>query len=693
MPGAAAAQRLEELRLQLEGLIERLSELADAKRMYGSTWRCARSAGAATPRPGPGPASAPEAGAAAGQPAAEAPPSAAPGGASAAAGVHNLANGGGAASGGGVGGGSGGGGGGGGGGAAAGGAAGVGTEAELAELLQRADEGSARMLALLADEAPAATHHQPLRGAALLAAGLAAWLRGGASEAAVGGLQAAVKLRPLVPTAWSCLAHSYWERGDLFMAGCCLSAGLRHCPSAGAHQMMSLLVRQRGGAAGAALIAAAAAPAAPAPAPGPGSSGGAAGGSSGGAGPQGQAAAQAQAAAAAASAAAVSAALTASLAHARRAVEMDLENGYSWYVLAMAQMAAYFRREAAPPGRGGAGGGGGGGGGAGGGRGELQRALAAFAQAERCGCSDLADLHHNRAALHAFGQDFGAALRDYSHAARLDPSLPCRPQIEALVALLGQLSGLVAGRGGVRGGAWAAVEALLRADAARGAEVLPRTHHERLTLTPLQGLRPGPNRGCVLLCRPLAFLRAPLNASGTLYLVCVDSSGSLLALALLHHPLDCCGMSQLLAVTHPELRRVGGGGQVDVTWPPPDDPGAPPGGEPAPGPAPTSPTSAPPSPPSAGPGPGPGPGPSLSGAFGPAVVSATLDGDGVVRGLAVTGAGAGGEPGPGPGGCRRYRFPLLTAGGPGSRSSVLVDGVPLAEAPQTPVLHHVMRAG
>lgn len=49
-----------------------------------------------------------------------------------------------------------------------------------------------RMLALLSDEPHAATRHQPLRGAALLAAGLVAFLRGGASDAAVSGLQAAV---------------------------------------------------------------------------------------------------------------------------------------------------------------------------------------------------------------------------------------------------------------------------------------------------------------------------------------------------------------------------------------------------------------------------------------------------------------------------------------------------------------------
>ncbi len=50
------------------------------------------------------------------------------------------------------------------------------------------------MLALLADEPHAATSHQPLRGAALLAAALSAYLRGGGtSDPALSGLQAAVR--------------------------------------------------------------------------------------------------------------------------------------------------------------------------------------------------------------------------------------------------------------------------------------------------------------------------------------------------------------------------------------------------------------------------------------------------------------------------------------------------------------------
>ncbi|EFJ42531.1 hypothetical protein VOLCADRAFT_97417 [Volvox carteri f. nagariensis] len=542
-----------------------------------------------------------------------------------------------------------------------------GDEEDVEVLLRRAESCSSRMLALLADEPAAATSHLPLRGAALLAAALSSYLRGGGtSDAALSGLQAAVKLRPLNPSAWNCLAHSYWERGDLFMAGCCLSSGVRHCPSVAGHQMMSLLVRQQGGAAGAALLqqqqqqqkalrsgvgeAAAA------------TSGGGAGSGGGGGGISSDGSSS------------LSYALTASLAHARRALELDLENGYSWYVLAMAQMADYFRGDhrlpvvvvpaggggggaataaaaaggvllgpvssAAPPGGTGGTGGGSSSLRARGSRGDLPRVLAAFAQAERCGCSDLPDLYYNRAALNAFAQDFGAALMDYSRAASLDPSLPARSQMDSLVVLLSQLSGLVAARGGVRDRNWAAVQELLRADAARASELLPLMHHERLTLRGIPDLHPGMNRGAAVLCRPLVFVSPPLNASGTLYLICVDTDSNCFVLALTHIHHDAFHMSQLLTITHPDLKHV------DTAWPPPAQ-------TPLYRPQQKAPSPPPPPPP---------PPPAATAAAAPCPEMKTLESEPSV-------------------GCD-----------PGCISAVLVDGVPVHRAPQTPLLRGVMRA-
>ncbi|GIM00083.1 hypothetical protein Vretimale_5012 [Volvox reticuliferus] len=505
------------------------------------------------------------------------------------------------------------------------------------------------------------------------------------------------------------------------MASCCLNSGLRHCPSVAAHQMMSLLVRQQRGASGAALLQRQRQqqqqqqqPDAPQKPHSRGAGLTATAATTGACGSGGYGVPSGE------DASLMSAALTASLAHARRALELDLENGYSWYVLAMAQMADYFQGEHHPPGRGGGGGEGGGGTGPGmgpsvhisgsgdgcrargrGGRGDLHRVMAAFAQAERCGCSNLPDLYYNRAALHAFVQDFEAALHDYSRAASLDPGLPAPAQMESLLVLLGQLSGLVAARGGVRDRNWAAVTALLAGDSVRVSELLPFIHHERLAVRTIRDLQPGPNRGLAVLCRALVFVSPTLNASGTLYLVCVDAGGCCFVLALTHIYHDAFDMTQLLTIVHPEMR------QVDVTWPPPACNTA---ATPA-----SSPALSPPSPHRS----------HAAAAIAtaattadPATANASPDSesrssswDSAIQGaVASMGAGAAtgmeSRVGPGPAlrqaplpstsmavPSRTYRFPLLMVGcDPGCRSAVLVDGVPVHQAPQTPLLRHVMRA-
>ncbi|GIL49201.1 hypothetical protein Vafri_5346 [Volvox africanus] len=277
--------------------------------------------------------------------------------------------------------------------------------------------------------------------------------------------------------------------------------------------------------------------------------------------------------------------------------------------------------------------------------------------------------------------------------------------MESLLVLLGQLSGLVAARGGVRDRNWAAVTALLAGDAVRVSETLPFMHHERLAVRTIRDLQPGANRGLAVLCRALVFVSPPLNASGTLYLVCVDAGGCCFVLALTHIYHDAFDMTQLLTVVHPEMR------QVDVTWPPPPPTPPPPPGyhsaanlasSPAPSPpasqrlhavtaaATTAGTATANGPPDSG---------SRSSSQDSAIQEAAAN--------AGAGMGSGVRSGPDLGLAspplpstpsaatppRNYRFPLLMVGcDPGCRSAVFVDGVPVHQAPQTPLLRHVMRA-
>lgn len=79
-------------------------------------------------------------------------------------------------------------------------------------------------------------------------------------------------------------------------------------------------------------------------------------------------------------------------------------------------------------------------------------------------------------------------------------------------------------------------------------------HHTKLELVGLPGLSTGTsNKRRALMCRPLVFVSAPLSASATLYVISVDTTGSVICLALVRISHDAFGMDQVLTVVNPEL--------------------------------------------------------------------------------------------------------------------------------------------
>jgi hypothetical protein len=82
-------------------------------------------------------------------------------------------------------------------------------------------------------------------------------------------------------------------------------------------------------------------------------------------------------------------------------------------------------------------------------------------------------------------------------------------------------------------------------------------HHTKLELVGLPGLSTGTsNKKRALVCRPLVFLAAPLSASATLYVISVDTTGSIMCLALVRISHDAFSMDQVLTVVNPELIAV-----------------------------------------------------------------------------------------------------------------------------------------
>ena len=195
----------------------------------------------------------------------------------------------------------------------------------------------------------------------------------GAEEA----LKKAAKLNPTLEGAWICLGQLLWRKGNLDGARNCYTAVTARAPNKKASQCMSMLYRT--------IAKAKAAP-----------------------GTDEQ-----------------KTHVLESLKHAKAAIKMDLTDGHSWYQCGMAYMTQFFAEGATDPAK-------------------LTQSLQCFSNAEKGGpagdgsltkggVGDYPDLHFNRATVRRYVEDYGPALEGFKRAAALDPQLPWRGEVDALL--------------------------------------------------------------------------------------------------------------------------------------------------------------------------------------------------------------------------------------------------------------------
>ncbi|KAJ8268747.1 hypothetical protein COCON_G00113540 [Conger conger] len=111
---------------------------------------------------------------------------------------------------------------------------------------------------------------------------------------------------------------------------------------------------------------------------------------------------------------------------ARQAVQLDLTDGLSWYVLGNAYISLFFTSGQNPQ--------------------VSQQAMSAYAQAEKVDrtASSNPDLHFNRATLFQYEEMYGSALAGFSRAVALDPAWEEPPERERqLLDYLDRLTALV----------------------------------------------------------------------------------------------------------------------------------------------------------------------------------------------------------------------------------------------------------
>uniref|UniRef100_A0A8C4PYI4 Cell division cycle protein 27 homolog n=2 Tax=Eptatretus burgeri TaxID=7764 RepID=A0A8C4PYI4_EPTBU len=242
----------------------------------------------------------------------------------------------------------------------------------------------------------------------------------------------AVKLDPRRPDAWNELGHTCWKKGDMDAAKDCFVSALSHEQNKVSLRGLSMVLRQL-------------------PAVGESRRNN----------------------------------VQQSVTYAKEAVEMDLNDGVSWYVLGNANFILFFIEGQNPK--------------------FLRLALCAYTQAEKVDkrSSQNPDLHLNRAVLLCYEQRYAEALADLERAHVLDPEFP-NPltQKQQLLHFLNHLTQLVTCKGGLIPRRLAAYSSAVQQEESKA------KGRGQSRVVPLSGLEPGKNPGCQLIGKVVFYLNA-----------------------------------------------------------------------------------------------------------------------------------------------------------------------------------------
>ncbi|XP_007180526.1 tetratricopeptide repeat protein 5 isoform X1 [Balaenoptera acutorostrata] len=301
-------------------------------------------------------------------------------------------------------------------------------------------------------------------------------------------LSKAVKLEPKLVEAWNQLGEVYWKKGDVAAAHTCFSGALTHCKNKVSLQNLSMVLRQLRTDSGDEH----------------------------------------------------SRHVMDSVRQAKLAVQMDILDGRSWYILGNAYLSLYFSTGQNPK--------------------ISQQALSAYAQAEKVDrtASSNPDLHLNRATLHKYEENYGEALEGFSRAAALDPAWPEPQQREQqLLDFLNRLTSLLESKGKVK---TRKLQSML--GSLRPAHLGPcgdgryqSASGQKVTLErkPLSALQPGVNSGAVVLGKVVFSLTTEEKVPFTFGLV--DSDGPCCAV-MVYNMVQSWGVliGDSVAIPEPNLR-------------------------------------------------------------------------------------------------------------------------------------------
>ncbi|XP_068953779.1 tetratricopeptide repeat protein 5 isoform X1 [Petaurus breviceps papuanus] len=301
-------------------------------------------------------------------------------------------------------------------------------------------------------------------------------------------LSKAVKLDPELVEAWNQLGEVYWKKGDVAAAHTCFSGALSHYRNKVSLQNLSMVLRQLRAETGEEH----------------------------------------------------SRHVMDSVRQAKLAVQMDVHDGRSWYILGNAYLSLFFNAGQNPK--------------------ISQQALSAYAQAEKVDrtASSNPDLHLNRATLYKYEENYEEALEGFSRAAALDPAWPEPQQREQqLLEFLDRLTSLLDSKGKVKAKKLQSMLGNLRpaqlGPCGDGRYQAASGQKMTLELKALNTLQPGINSGTVVLGKVLFSLTTEEKVPFTFGLV--DSEGPCFAVTV-YNMVQSWGVliGDSVAIPEPHLR-------------------------------------------------------------------------------------------------------------------------------------------
>ncbi|XP_005005726.1 tetratricopeptide repeat protein 5 [Cavia porcellus] len=301
-------------------------------------------------------------------------------------------------------------------------------------------------------------------------------------------LSKAVKLEPELVEAWNQLGEVYWKKGDVAAAHTCFSGALTHCKNKVSLQNLSMVLRQLQTDNGEEH----------------------------------------------------SRHVMDSVRQAKLAVQMDVLDGRSWYILGNAYLSLYFNTGQNPK--------------------ISQQALSAYARAEKVDrkASSNPDLHLNRATLHKYEENYGEALEGFARSGALDPAWP-EPQHreQQLLEFLSKLTSLLESKGKMKAKKLQSMLGSLRPShlgpCGDGRYQSASGQKVTLQLKPLSTLQPGVNSGAVVLGKVVFSLTTEEKVPFTFGLV--DSDGLCYAV-MVYNIVQSWGVliGDSVAIPEPNLR-------------------------------------------------------------------------------------------------------------------------------------------